>query len=94
MRFHLKEHCIETAAKKERGRIVSALLELNESNERFQEFADDLDLVTAFLESSDFGKLRSERRELAGGCDVCVELTRAAEGGRFTLTVVEGAGVG
>lgn len=89
MRFHLKEHCIETAARQERRRVVSELLELDESSERFQQLADDLELVTGFLERSDFGRLRSQRRELAGGCDVWVELARDPDAGKFVLTVVD-----
>ena len=88
MLLHLEKHCIETAAKQERRRVVSALLELDESSEQFRRLADDLELVTDFLENSDFRKLRSQRPELAGGCDVHVELTRDADRGRFVLTVV------
>jgi hypothetical protein len=88
MLLHLEGHCIETAAKRERRRVVSELLDLDESSEQFRRLADDLELVTEFLENSDFRKLRSQRPELAGGCDVHVELRRAADRGRFMLTVV------
>jgi hypothetical protein len=88
MLLHLKDHCIETAAKQERRRVVAALLDVDESSEAFRGLADDLDLVTGFLESHDFRKLRSERPELAGGRDLYVELTRAPEEGRFALIVV------
>ena len=85
MLLHLKNHCIETAARQERRRLVSALLELDESTERFTKLADDLALVTAFLEQSDFRRLRSDRPELSGGHDVAVELTRNAGAEDFRL---------
>jgi hypothetical protein len=88
MLLHLENHCIETAAKRERRRVVSELLDLEESSEQFSRLADDLELVTEFLENSDFRKLRSERPELAGGCDVHVELTRDADRKGFALAVV------
>jgi hypothetical protein len=88
MRLDLKHHCIETAAKQERRRVVSALLELDESSERFSQFAEDLELVTTFLENGDFRAIRSDRPELAGGRDIVVELTRGEDPGQFVLTVV------
>ena len=88
MLLHLRDHCVETAAKLERRRVVSALLELDESSERFSRFADDLELVTSFLENSDFREIRSNRPELAGGCDILVELTRGEDPGTFALTAV------
>jgi hypothetical protein len=87
MLLHLKNHCIETAAKQERRRVLSALLELDESSERFRQLGDDLELVTSFLEKSDFRMIRSDRPELSGGCDIRVELTCDRAGG-FVLTVV------
>jgi hypothetical protein len=71
---------------------VSALLELDESSERFSQFAEDLELVTGFLENSDFRAMRSDRPELAGGRDIFVELTRGEDPGQFVLTVVERPG--
>ncbi len=88
MLLHLKDHCIETAAKKKRRHVVSALLELDESSEGFSQLAEDLDLLTSFLEISDFRRMRSERPELSGGSDIGVELMRAAEPGGFVLNVV------
>ena len=90
MLLHLKDHCIETAAKQERRRVVSALLELDESSERFRQLGDDLELVTSFLEKGDFRHMRSDRPELSGGCDIHVELTRDEDPGKFVLTVVAG----
>ena len=88
MLLDLRQHCVETTAKQERRRVVSALLELDETNERFALLAEDLDLLTGFLESSDFQRMRSERPELSGGADIRVELTRDAKRGEFVLRVV------
>jgi hypothetical protein len=90
MLLHLKDHCIETAAKQKRRRIVSSLLELDESTARFRRLGDDLELLTSFLETSDFRKLRSDRPELSGGSNIHVELTRDEDPGEFVLTVVAG----
>ena len=92
MLLHLKSHCIQTAAKQKRKRIASALLELHESSEGFKQLADDLELVTSFLENTDFRKTRAERPELAGGCDIHVELMLDADPGQFVLTVVRRGG--
>jgi len=92
MLLHLKNHCIQTAAKHERRCIASALLELDESSERFKQLADDLELLTSFLENTDFRKMRTERPELAGGCDVHVQLTLDADPEQFVVTVIRGVG--
>jgi hypothetical protein len=88
MLLHLKDHCIETAAKRERRRVVSELLEVEESSERFGQLAADLEVITEFLEDSDFRKMRSERPELSGGCDIHVELRRDAGSGGVEVRVV------
>ena len=79
MLIHLKHHCIEAAAKQERRRIVAALLEVDESSERFGRLGNELELLTSFLENSDFRRIRSDRPELAGGSDIFVELTRGED---------------
>ena len=67
--------------------MVSALLELDESSERFRQLADDLELVTSFLENSDFREMRSDRPELSGGHGIHVDLTRDADAGEFLLSI-------
>lgn len=88
MLLDLRQHCIETAAKQKRRHVVSALLELEETSERFRQLAEDLELLTSFLENSDFRKMRSERPELSGGSHIRVELKRGAEPGEFVVDVV------
>jgi hypothetical protein len=75
-------------------RLVSALLDLDESSPQFGRLAKDLELITAFLESSDFPRIRSDRPELSGGCDLRVELTGDARRGEFVLTVIEPSSAG
>jgi len=52
--LHLKNCCIETAAKKEYERLVSELL--NEENEEKEK---ELEFLLEFLKKADFQKLRS-----------------------------------
>jgi hypothetical protein len=70
-------------------RLVSVLLELDESSRRFRRLAKDLELITGFLERSDFPRIRSDRPEFSGGRDVSVELAGDAKRGEFVLTVIE-----
>lgn len=50
-------NCIQTLAKREHGQILRELLREERMDEHLQE---KLELLTLFLESVDFGKLRSE----------------------------------
>ena len=52
--------CIETVAKKEYERILSLLLKAREEDPRL---AEELELLRSFLESADFGDLRSRSDE-------------------------------
>jgi hypothetical protein len=58
--------CIETVAKREYERILSVLLKARDEDPRL---AEELELLRLFLESADFGELRSRSDEflLAGG---------------------------
>lgn len=51
-----RSHCIETVAKGEYERVLSLLLRGNEEDSRL---AEELELLRIFLESADFGRLRS-----------------------------------
>ena len=57
--------CIETVAKKEYERVLSRLLKAREED---PQLAEELELLRLFLESADFGELRSRSDEflLAG----------------------------
>lgn len=54
-------HCIETVAKREYERVLSLLLRANEED---SELAEALELLRLFLESADFGRLRSLSEDL------------------------------
>jgi hypothetical protein len=53
-------HCIETVAKEEFWNSASRYME---SNQEDAELKDRIELLKAFLESMDFGKLRSESEQ-------------------------------
>jgi len=59
--FPTLEHCIETAAREEFWDSASRYME---SGERDSELEQRIQLLKAFLESSDFRKLRSESERL------------------------------
>ena len=54
-------HCIETVAKREYERVLIILLKTNDENHPLQ---DELELLRLFLESADFGALRSQCDDL------------------------------
>ena len=53
-------HCIETIAKQEFWNLVHSYMESEQEDE---ELKDKIELLKAFLESMDFGKLRSESEQ-------------------------------
>ena len=54
-------HCIETMAKREYERVLTILLKTDDEN---QPLGDELELLRLFLESADFGTLRSQCDDL------------------------------
>jgi len=58
--FPSLSHCIETVAKQEFWSSVNKYME-NEQEDK--ELEDKIELLKAFLESMDFGKLRSESEQ-------------------------------
>ena len=55
--FPTLEHCVESAAREEFWRLVNRYLEERGGDSKLQE---RIELLRAFLESADFGRLRSE----------------------------------
>jgi len=53
-------HCIETVAKKEYQSLIRDYLKVGKSDAEFEE---KIELLRAFLESTDFRKLRKESEE-------------------------------
>lgn len=74
IRFNLKDHCIETAAKNEYRRLVDEYLK-----EGKEEIGEKIEFLREFLTTQDFRKIRAERPELSGGYDITVEITKEKE---------------
>lgn len=79
VRLSLKEHCIETSARKEYKRLVSKYLK----GEWEREIERKIEFLKDFLENTDFRRLRADRPELQGGKDVEVEVIK--EGDTFLV---------
>jgi hypothetical protein len=71
--FHLKGHCIETAAKKEYERLVKELLK--EENEEKEQL---LEMLVEFLKKANFSELRSAGFD--GRKEMMVRVRRESDG--------------
>ncbi len=74
----LSRHCIETAAVHAYRSLVDAFVGHSGRDPNMEE---KLVLVHAFLQTSDFAKLRAEHPELAGGSAIRIRLQRSNSGG-------------
>lgn len=84
-------HCIETTAKREYERVLGRLLKGKEED---SQLAEELELLRTFLESADFGELRSHCDDsLTAGKRVEVRLTssNSAPGYEIEIVEIEGA---
>ncbi len=72
-------HCIQAAAKSEFRRITLMILE-STGDEISPVLAEQIELLTDFLEKSDFGELRSSDERLAGTVESVCILRRDANG--------------
>lgn len=80
-------HCIETVAKREYERVLSLLLKGKEEDPWL---AEALELLRVFLESADFGQLRSLCDEfLLAGKHVTVRLKSINVAPKYEVEVVE-----
>ena len=59
IKFHLKEHCIECAAKRELNDLMNECFSKSTVSKDVEE---KIELVRRFLTESDFAKLRSDER--------------------------------
>ncbi len=84
--LHLGEHCIETTAKAVRARLERTILELDPDDEAMEDLASRFEVLTGFLERTDFKRLRAEHPELAGTEEVTV-VVRGRSGGGFRVEV-------
>jgi hypothetical protein len=73
------EHCIQGAAKSEFRRITMMILE-STGDEISPVLAEQIELLTDFLEKSDFGELRSSDERLAGTVEAVCILRRGTDG--------------
>ena len=73
----LSNSCIETAAIRARQELVAACLEDSESGACIEK---PIELLGRFLETIDFGKLRAQHPELAGGTECRVKLYQCEDG--------------
>jgi len=67
IKLNLKEHCVETAAKKALQEFMSEYLKNGD-----EETGKKIEFLREFLMTQDFRKIRAERPELSGGKDVDV----------------------
>ena len=75
--LELTERCVQTAARREHGRLVDRLMRSDADGGPDEE---RLELLADFLSATDFPRLRAERPELAGGTPVTFTLWRDEAG--------------
>jgi hypothetical protein len=80
-------HCVETVAKKEYERVLNLLINGNQPDSQLE---DRLELLRLFLESADFGKLRSRCDDfLLHGRRIVVRLTSTTEALEYEIEINE-----
>jgi hypothetical protein len=75
--LRLDEACVQTTAKRAHAELVTACLEGEDPETRLE---GPLALLGRFLRAADFGALRSQHPELAGGTGCRVRLHQAEDG--------------
>ncbi len=70
--LHLKDHCIETEAKRELRRLMNIFFE---SDNPTAELIESIDILEKFLTRSDFPSLRSSDMRLTGDVESIVHIT-------------------
>lgn len=84
--IHLREgRCVQGAARTRHSELVASLLEAD--RDPLPDEADEVELLAAFLEGTDFGALRAQRPILDGRQEVSVSVSRD-ESGAFAVDVV------
>ncbi|MBN2040457.1 MAG: hypothetical protein JW864_10465 [Spirochaetes bacterium] len=71
IKLHLKNHCIETAAKK---KLRSLTDQYYNSNEEPDNLLKEIEFLQGFIEQSNFSKLRSDDERLSGDYEVFVDI--------------------
>jgi hypothetical protein len=76
VKLHLKDHCIETEAKRELRRLMNIFFE---SDNPPEDLIESIDILEKFLTRSDFPSLRSSDMRLSGDIESIVCITRDEE---------------
>lgn len=77
VKLHLKDHCIETEAKRELRRLMNAFFDSDNSPAGLIE---SIDILKEFLTRSDFPSLRSSDMRLTGDIESIVYIATDEEG--------------
>ena len=78
--LHLLDHCIETEARRAMKMREAILLDDEDIEARQPQVVEELEMLTEFLQTRDFRRLRAADSDLAGGRDVRVRIFRNAAG--------------
>jgi hypothetical protein len=76
VKLHLKDHCIETEAKRELRRLMNIFFE---SDNPPADLIESIDILEKFLTRSDFPSLRSSDMRLSGDIESIVCITTDEE---------------
>jgi hypothetical protein len=76
VKLHLKDHCIETEAKRELRRLMNIFFE---SDNPPADLIESIDILEKFLTRSDFPSLRSSDIRLSGDIESIVCITTDEE---------------
>lgn len=77
IKLHLKNHCIETASKKELKRLTDTYLESTDSPDDILKM---IELLQDFIKQSDFPALRAGDERLSGIKESIVKISRGESG--------------
>ena len=75
--LEIKNHCVQTAARKEYGRLMETYFNTDDPEGMLEE---KIELLREFIENSDFPKLRSSDSRLSGEVEAKVLLSKDARG--------------
>ena len=73
VKLHIKDHCIETAAKQEFKRLMDNYFESDNGTDSIEE---KIEVLREFIEKADFAKLRGSDPRLAGETESAVYLKK------------------
>lgn len=83
--LHLKNHCIETTAKKEYERLIKQYFKKSVSGDEKIVIEEQIEILKDFLEDTDFLYLRNTYPELSGESDFQVNLQKSKDNKEFLI---------